>query len=777
MNTTLFIRITGQVQGVGFRPFVYQQAVKYGLKGWVNNSLEGVHIEVTGPPASLDAFTRALQEEKPTVSHIGSISVEPRDLKSFSAFEIVKSNREGEGQLVLTPDLALCRSCAIEMFDSQNRRFLYPFITCNYCGPRYSIIKGLPYDREQTSMYAYSMCHACRKEYDDPANWRFFSQTNSCECCGINMELYDSSLQVVHTDSFDCICKVQNALQNGQIVAVKGIGGYLLLCDACNPDAVARLRLRKKRARKPFAIMYPDVYTAEDDVVLTEAHISLLESPAAPIVLADIRPDRQFPLCLDLLAPGLDQLGVMIPYAPLFYHILTGLHKPLVATSANLSSSPIVYNERSAFRDLVNLADLLLVHDRKIYMPQDDSVMRLTKVFQKPVVLRRSRGLAPAFTHPPFEGMKETVLAMGADMKSAFGFLFRTYPYISQYFGDLDSYDTQERFQHAIKHFLGLFDANPEVVLVDKHPLYFSTQLGKEMAKELGLPVVEVQHHIAHFASVLEENQLLREEEPVLGVIWDGTGYGDGRQVWGGEFFRYEKGTFDRCCHLAYFSSILGDKMAREPRISALSATSGMPGAEELLMPLFQPSEWANFQKLLARPGLVQTSSMGRLFDAVTALTGLLPVSEYEGEAPLYLEQRARRWFDREGMDFDECYPQDDWEGDSVPVRALLKGVVDDVRSGEPMEKTAAKFHNTLIRMVEIISGKMGIQRLAFSGGVFQNELLVDLLIHRLDHKRQLYFHKQLSPNDECIAFGQIAWHYLQKVTLPSKKRADEVLK
>jgi hydrogenase maturation protein HypF len=767
MQRTFFIRITGQVQGVGFRPFVYQQALQRRLTGWVSNSLEGVQITATGAPDDLEAFLRALRSEKPPVARIGHFSAEEVTLQPFSTFEIAKSNREGTGQLVLTPDLALCPSCRQELHDPQSRRHRYPFITCNYCGPRYSIIRGLPYDRELTSMEPFGMCPACLAEYEHPKEWRFFSQTNSCADCGISLALYSAAQKLLETQYEDCIKRVVAGIRQGQIVAVKGIGGYLLLCDACNAGAVDLMRQRKGRARKPFALMYPDVEAAAADVRLDDLRKRVLQSLAAPIVLAGVRPDRKYPVCLEQIAPGLDQLGIMLPYAPLLELILSALEGPVVATSANRSASPIVYSDGRALYELSKMADLILVNNREIVMPQDDSVMRFSSFYDLPILLRRSRGLAPAFVHTPFEGLSETVLAMGADMKSAFGFLYHGFAYISQYFGDLDSYDTQERFRRSRDHFLALFDAVPEVILVDRHPQYFSTLLGGELASGKDLPLVEVQHHIAHFAAVLGENHLLDSPEPILGVIWDGTGLGTDGQIWGGEFFKYEAGRFLHAGQLAYFDMILGDKMAREPRISALSVCSDIPEATAILQPLFQDQEWVIYQKILQKPNNLRTSSMGRLFDAVAALIGVLPVAEYEGEAPLYVEQLARSWFEREGLDFEESYPIAAPVNNKAPFKPMLQALVADVIAGEPAGKTAAKFHNTLVRIVAQMSLDTGINRLAFSGGVFQNELLADLLIHRLGKSHTLYFHQQLSPNDECISFGQLAWYYIQQVLLP----------
>lgn len=761
MNITLFIRITGQVQGVGFRPFVYQLALKHQLAGWVNNTLEGVHILVSGKQEALDEFVQGLKTEKPDIAWISEFFVEPAPYRDFSEFRIVQSNREGNGQLVLTPDLAICPSCRTELRDPENRRYRYPFITCNYCGPRYALLWGLPYDRERTSMEPFSMCPDCLDEYTQPTEWRFFSQTNSCSRCGMSVALFDRDFHLLQSEYEPCIGRVVEDLQQGKIVAVKGIGGYLLLCDASNENALAKLRERKGRARKPFALMYPNLEAIELDLRLEDSQRKALQSPASPIVLGFIRPEYKSRLCLDQIAPGLDQLGVMIPYAPLFELILSGFGRPVVATSANRSASPIVYKDGKALYELSKMADLILVHDREITMPQDDSVLRFSKKHQQPVLVRRSRGLAPAFIHPPFDGLTETIVAMGADMKSAYGFLHRGFAYISQYFGDLDSFDTQERFRQCREHFTGMFEAQPSSVLVDRHPQYFSTQLGLELAREKNLPLVEVPHHEAHFAAVLGDNHLLEATSPVLGIIWDGTGLGNDGQIWGGEFFIYEKGVFSRTGHLDYFDLILGDKMPKEPRIAALSVTRGIPGAEGILRPKFSDSEWFIYEKLLSRTNNLRTSSMGRLFDAVASLLGILDIAEYEGEAPLYVEQLARRWFEEQGLDFSGSYFFGDMRAGKIHTQSLVAEIVEDILNGEQAGKIAAKFHNTLVETVRQLSGHRGISRLAFSGGVFQNELLVDLFIERMGRSHELFFHSQLSPNDECIAFGQLAWHYL----------------
>ena len=396
-------------------------------------------------------------------------------------------------------------------------------------------------------------------------------------------------------------------------------------------------------------------------------------------------------------------------------------------------------------------------------MPQDDSVLRFSKKYRQRILLRRSRGMAPAFSHKRFEGAEETVLALGADLKSAFGFLHRGYAYLSQYLGDLDSFDTQERFRECRDRFMELFDEAPSVALIDKHPLYFSAQLGKEWAGEHGAEVVAIQHHEAHFAAILGEHDLMDSPEPVLGVIWDGTGMGDDGQIWGGEFFTFSEGKFVRSGQLEYFDLILGDKMPREPRISALSAALGISGAEEMLRPKFSSAEWFIYEKLLQKSGNLKTSSMGRLFDAVSSLLGVLDIAEYEGEAPMYLERRAQAWFDREGMDYAETYDFGELSEGRILLAPLLGGILADLKRDLPAEQIAAKFHNTLVSAAAGMSNRAGINRLAFSGGVFQNALLVDLLIERLGKTHALYFHQQLSPNDECIAFGQLVWYVWQQ--------------
>lgn len=736
---TLYIRLRGLVQGVGFRPFVYQTATRLQLTGWVNNTLDGVHIRATGPAQALEAFLRALDRDRPALSRVADRLVAEVPLELFSGFTIIHSDSQGTPNLWLTPDLALCSLCREEIRQPGNRRQGYAFTTCNHCGPRYSILRELPYDRERTSMDAFACCPDCLAEYDNPMDRRYYAQTISCPACGVHMWLDGQEDR--------CLDRAAEALLAGQVLAVKGIGGYLLVCDARQEAPIVRIRRDKGRQRKPFALMYPDWSSAEADTLAGPGHRALLEGPAAPILLLPLRDQPRSGIAVEHIAPGLDQLGVMLPYAPLFQLLLDRLGGPVVATSANVHGSPIVHRDEQAEQDLAPLSAGILRHNREILLPQDDSVARLSSFSGKKIMLRRARGYAPTL-ESTLPWPDHTALAMGADLKSAFGLLNRRQVYISQYLGDMDQWDTQARYRETLAHFLRIFQTQPEKILADAHPRYFSAGLGRELSDRQGIPLLTVQHHEAHFAAVLGENGLLSLPEPVLGVIWDGTGYGTDGQVWGGEFFDFRVGQIRRVGQLAYFPFLLGDKMPREPRISALACSGGA----DFLRPKFTSAEWDLYHKMLQQEAPLQCSSMGRLFDAVCSVLGILDRSEYEGEAPLYLEKAARSYFRKNGLAWQEgFYPV-------MQPRALMEEMIAEVRQGREREWLAAKFHQSLVGAIEQQAREGGYSHIACSGGVFQNEVLVDLILFRLSGKFSLYFHDQLSPNDECIAFGQLVF-------------------
>ncbi|MGF7214716.1 hydrogenase maturation protein HypF [Spirosoma lacussanchae] len=772
---TFHLHITGLVQGVGFRPFVWQLARAMSLTGTVSNGPDGVHVYLNADAETAQQFKKRIQAEAPELARIQSIKVNPTTPLLYPDFSIIHSRSEGQASLLLTPDLALCDTCRTELMDSVSRRFNYAFTTCTHCGPRYSISHALPYDRPATTMADFGMCAACEAEYHDPANRRYYAQTNSCPDCAVTMSLYDQAGQCVSADQTTVIEQAVAQIKAGHTVAVKGIGGYLLLCDAASPDAIAQLRRRKHRPTKPLAVMYPSAEAIRQDCSCRTDELSWLQRSASPIVLLDILAEPASQLAWEALAPGLGQLGVLLPYAPLLALLAQQFNRPLVATSGNISGSPIAYTDEQATGQLPAVADYVLTHNRTIMVPQDDSVVRLSRVYRQPIMIRRSRGFAPTFLGES-GATSANILALGASLKGTFAWQLRGNTYISQYLGDLESYDTQTNFRATLHHFLRLFDARPDRLVADQHDGYFSTQLARELAAGWGIPLTLVQHHEAHLAAVLAENDLLTIPDPVLGVIWDGTGYGTDGQIWGGEFMSYQDGIVHRVTHFDYFPALLGDKMPREPRLSALSLAYEMPGAAALLHQKFTPAEWTLYHKMLPAHRL-STSSVGRLFDAVAALVGLADRVSYEGEAALLLEEQAGRYVRQYGFRAARSYLPVSWAGPTVPTRSIIGGVIADVLAGKPTAAIAARFHATLVATVSAVARCEGVHQLAFSGGVFQNALLVDWLRYDLDAAYQLYFHRQLSPNDECISFGQLIRSTLQPDRFsPVQTETDYVL-
>lgn len=773
MIQTWHIHIKGQVQGVGFRPFVYRQAQKFGIKGWVNNAIDGVHCQFNAEEEVALTFYKSLVDKAPVLSSITSHELRKLPPKTYDTFQIVHSKAEGKANLLLTPDFAICNDCRDELFAERNRRRGYPFITCTNCGPRYSIIDKLPYDRETTTMEKYGMCERCRKEYEDPLDRRYYSQTNSCETCGISMTLYDADQNILCSETNEIIDQITDLWNDGKIVAIKGIGGYLLTCDATNKDAIKMLRKRKQRPTKPFALMYPDVEALERDVHISEKEKTALTGSVSPIAISAVKENPVFDIrhlvsgirhlpsaiCLPEIAPGLSRLGVMMPYTPLYALLLQSFGRPIIATSGNITNSPIIYNDKKALDELTQIADFVLTNDREIVVPQDDSVVSFTPGYQQKIIYRRSRGMAPTYINPKLKLRDETILATGADLKSTFTYLHRQNVFISQYLGDLDHFDTAQNYRHTVDHFIELFDERPDIILADKHPDYFSTRFAEQLADELNVPIKKHQHHQAHFAAVLGEHALLHSKESILGVIWDGTGLGDDGQIWGGEFFSYENHEFNRCGHFDYFDFIAGDKMPREPRLSALTASWGVEGADLFLRKKFTDLEWKNYYTLLQKSDNLQTSSVGRLFDAVSSLLGLKDWQRYEGEAAMLLENEARRYVKQNGLSGLESYFSGSEE---ISTQALLTGIIGDLKDGINREAIAATFHYSLVDIVEKMAQRQHISKIAFSGGVFQNALLVDMLIEKLGNSHQLYFHKKLSPNDENISFGQLMCNLIE---------------
>jgi hydrogenase maturation protein HypF len=760
---TYQLHLTGIVQGVGFRPMVYALAKKNEINGTVSNSAEGVVIQFNAEEEAAHHFYKSLLLNLPSNSKVTHHQLTEIKSQAFSSFEIVESTTSGTTSVMLSPDFAMCPSCREELHNPSNRRFHYPFITCTQCGPRYSILQQLPYDRSHTSMNEFEMCEACVSEYALTSDRRFYSQTNSCHLCGMKMGLYLST--TIIESAGEIIPAAIQLLQEGKTVAVKGIGGYLLLCDATNERAISQLRNRKHRPTKPFAVLYPNLSQLKNDVRLRKEEEDAVQSVEAPIVIVSLKTKPLTEIQTHVIAPGLQSIGVMLPYAPLLELLAFQFQKPLIATSANISNSPIIYQDDEAIQSLFAVADAVLVHNRAIVIPQDDSVVRFTDSGRR-IVIRRARGMSPSyFGSSP---TSENILAMGAQLKSTIALQHAERFYLSQYIGDLESADTEKNYQTILNHLLTVTGAKPELILADLHPDYTSTRIGQYNASLSAIPIVQIQHHEAHLAAVLSENNLLEESDPILGVVWDGIGLGSDSHHWGGEFFRWHENEFSRVAHLSYFPLLLGDKMAREPRLSSLATTPA--DYRNLLEGKFTPHEWKIYTAALQTES-AKCSSMGRLFDATAAWCGFCGKATYEGEAALLLEEAAKDFIQSQKTAYFHSYPIQIHD-DTIDTPFLIMQVIKDVRQGIDPPEIAARFHCTLVQLIKTIAEQHQLKSIAFSGGVFQNALLVGLMEKHLSKEFNLFFHRQLSPNDECISFGQLAHGKVTNTKRLSRKYA-----
>ena len=597
-------------------------------------------------------------------------------------------------------------------------------------------------------MVAFEMCDSCKNEYLNPENRRFHSQTNSCSECGIHIFLTDKKgipLKVANTYLFK---EMATLLNQGNIIAIKNTGGYLLCCDATNESIVQKLRDKKERPNKPFAILYPSLKLIKEELDISKKQEEALTSSERPIVII---PKTNFKgnLALTALAPNLNQLGIMLPYSGILQLLANELAIPIVATSGNLHGSPIIsYNEES-LKVLQKVADYFLHHNLTIINPQDDSVVKYSAKFNQEVIFRRSRGYAPNYFGKKIDS-KEKVMAMGGHLKSTIAFLPNDYLYISQYLGNLDHYDVYDRFTKTTSKFIKLFEENPDVILIDKHPAYQSTQYGLEIAKKWKLKQYKIQHHKAHFASVLGEHDLFDRNEPILGIIWDGTGYGDDDQIWGGEFFSYQSNEMARISHFEYFDWLAGDKMAKEPKLSLLSLIDDDMNSE--ITGKFSVKEIAIY-KALKNQNKLKTSSVGRLFDAVASLLGICDINTYEGEAAILLENLVTNY------NLDNCKLYCNIIDDIIPTKLFFKNLYIDFKNGVDKEIIIVNFLYTLASIIFQVAKSQHINKIAFSGGVFQNTILVDMLNEMGQNKHKLFFNRTLAPNDENISYGQILYY------------------
>jgi hydrogenase maturation protein HypF len=755
------LHVRGIVQGVGFRPFVYALAQRHGLAGFVGNDSSGVFIEVEGTAAALAAFGAGLRGETPPLAVIESVEAEPLATCGDDAFVIVTSAAQAGASTLVSPDMCICDDCLRELFDPANRRHRYPFINCTNCGPRFTIIKDVPYDRPLTTMRDFALCPACAREYHDPSDRRFHAQPNACPVCGPRV-WFERGAALAGAPAFedingeDPIAAAQRALACGLIVAVKGIGGFHLACDARNATAVARLRARKGRVDKPFAVMARDLSAVSRFAWVDEDEARMLTSRARPIVLLSWRAEAVHGSPVRDVSPGNDSIGVMLPYTPLHY-LLIG-DAPLVMTSGNLSDEPICKDNADAHTRLSGLADAFLLHNRDIHVWCDDSVVRVFRGQELPV--RRSRGYAPYPVRLPSAG--PTILATGGELKATFCLARGDHAYLSQHIGDMGNLETLDAFERAFDHMRTLFRATPEIVASDMHPGYLSTQWAERYAEAHGVQLRKVQHHHAHIASVMAEHGCAQDQR-VIGISFDGTGYGLDGATWGGETLLCGYAGFERLAQLRYVPLPGGDAAVKRPYRSALAHlwAAGIAWDDDLpCVRACPPAELRVLRQQLERNlNCVPTSSMGRLFDAIAALLGVRQSVSYEAQAAIEMEALAARSAAGAEMDIAQFTIEADGGVDPAP---LLRGLVAGLRAGQPPAQLAVRAHQTVAHLVLTLGQRArdqcGLNAIALSGGVFQNVLLLDAAVRFLQRDGfDVMWHAKVPPNDGGLALGQAA--------------------
>ncbi|MGI8836082.1 MAG: carbamoyltransferase HypF [Pyrinomonadaceae bacterium] len=755
MVTRSEILVRGIVQGVGFRPFVYLQASRRDLRGSVRNNTAGVLIEVEGTHGDIEKFVSDLELNAPPLSTIESVecnhNLTPADYSDFVILESSHHAPAGEQFVPISADVGTCDACLKELFDPEDRRYQYPFINCTNCGPRFTIIEDIPYDRAQTTMRHFEMCAECRAEYEAPLNRRFHAEPTACPACGPQLNLLESDEESKREEHLDVVRQARLLLLEGDILAIKGIGGFHLACDALNAEAVEKLRQRKYREDRPFAMMAASVALIRQHCVVSKLEEQLLLSERRPIVLLERRPDCKIS---SAVAPRINALGFMLPYSPLHHLLLKDLNRPFVMTSGNMSDEPICFDDSQAITRLSTIADHFLLHDRRIHMRTDDSVARVHD--GREMILRRSRGYAPAPIKTAFK-FEQQVLACGAELKNTFCLGRNNNAFISHHIGDLENLETLRSFTQGIEHFKRLFHLHPEVVAYDLHPEYLSTKYAlalDEIGNRIG-----VQHHHAHIASCMADNKIDGE---VIGVALDGLGFGTDGRLWGGEFLVANLVEAERIGHLAYVPMPGAAKAIREPWRMAAVYLQHAFGDQliNLQLPLVRELNyrgWPALRSMVASgTNCPETSSMGRLFDAFSCLLGVRSLVNYEGQAAIELEA------------ITDCHCQDAYEfrvsdsGSLIEADGVIHSAVLDLLQGIPRAIVSARFHNAVARLIVLMAEKIRqerkLNRIALSGGVFQNLVLLTQTKRLLSGGGfEVFTHSRVPTNDGGISLGQAA--------------------
>ena len=744
------ISLSGIVQGVGFRPLVYQLAHKYDLKGYVQNDSEGLEVELEGSAKRIDAFMKSLYQELPTLACIDSINSIDGTLMGHTSFKIINSRPSTVKRALILPDIALCEKCLLEMNDPSNRRFQYPFINCTDCGPRYSIIKTVPYDRPNTSMRFFKMCQQCKEEYTNPLDRRFHAQPISCFTCGPTLILRDTKQNVL-CKSTEAIEMAIKAILDGKIIALKGIGGFHLLCDASNSQVVSLLRKRKNRPVKPFALMFSDIQSMKKSAELSYDEELLVRSKQRPIV---ITPKKENAIVCEEVSPGIDRIGVFLPYTPLHNLLLRGVGKPVVATSANLSGEPIISDSKNIVEKLTHVVDFILDHDRDIINTNDDSVVQMVE--GKTVFLRMARGFSPKSIKLPFKSDKN-ILAVGADQKNTMTLILDDKLIVSPHIGNLNSIEAFEYFERTIETFKRVYDFKLDIIVCDKHPQYETSKWAEKLrTRDSSLALVEVQHHYAHILAVKAEHKLSGK---VLGFAFDGTGYGDDGKIWGAEIMIADEHRYERKYSLQPFRLLGSEKAIQEPRRNALSLLFEFLSLGEImkldlaLLENFSQDELSRLHKAWEK-GLNSPycSSMGRLFDAVASLANIIHISSFEGECGLKMESHVD----------EEVIQSFTFSIDKGVIE--LEPMMREILKINEKSKIVSMFFNTLVEIIVEVSSLHPDLPLVFSGGVFQSKVLLQKIESRFkEMNRSVYYQNETSINDGGVSMGQ-AWFALHNV-------------